>query len=376
MRMSMLFFLTLLTLHGAVCQQLVGSTDWIFTDESRSGRQIPCDVRYPAEETGENTNPSGSSLPLIVLGHGFLMSPANYNGLAQGLAQAGFVVALLATEQTLIPSHLDFGLDLAFVASQASGAVEAGVLQNNLGSEVAIMGHSMGGGASWLAAASNDQIRTVVALAPAETSPSAIAAGSNISTAVLVVSGSDDAVTPPSTQHLPIYQATTSSPCRAFVSIIGGGHCGFADAGTICDIGELGFSGISHQEQLDRTLSVLLPWFDHWLNGEEASWYDFLALAEVPAGLEVTWDCAVGLSYEMLDEQMIAFPNPAQGNMLLNWVGEGTARAKVTDLAGRVWHEWTWNGSTGEMKLDLPEGMYVLAIEASGQTVVKRLLFF
>lgn len=375
--MSMVVFLSLCTLHGVVCQQLVGSTDWVFIDESRSGRQIPCEVRYPAEENGENTNPSGSSLPTIVFGHGFLMSPSNYSGLAQGLAQAGFVVAMVSTEQTLTPSHEDFGLDLAFVASESQTNSDLGVLQNYLGSSVAIMGHSMGGGASWLAAALNEQIGTVVALAPAETNPSAIAAGADISTPVLVVSGSEDFVTPPATQHLPIYNATSNAPCRAFVSIIGGGHCGFADAGTVCDIGELGFSGISHQQQLEQTLAVLRPWFERWLNGDESGWADFEALTEVPVGLEINWDCGMDFPHLSAMENLLAtYPNPSATNMRLKWNGSGDVQVRILDLSGRIWREWTWNGPSHETDLNLPSGLYVISAESEGQIVVRRLVFF
>ena len=42
------------------------------------------------------------------------------------------------------------------------------------------MGHSMGGGAAFLASANNTAIETVIGLAPAETTPSAEAAAASV----------------------------------------------------------------------------------------------------------------------------------------------------------------------------------------------------
>ncbi len=235
-------------------QQPVGTTSWLLIDDTRGGREIACDVRYPGVSATPEATPDNGPFPLVVFGHGFLMGPDDYDNLSAGMVNAGYVVALVATEQNFAPSHQNFGLDLAFVANEMVQNGASGVLAGWLQPHAAIAGHSMGGGATWLAAATSPMIDAVVAFAPAETNPSAVAVGEDIHVPVLVVSGSADGVTPPDTQHLPLYNSTTGAPCRAFASLLDGSHCGFADQGTICDIGELGFSGLTHAEQLELTL--------------------------------------------------------------------------------------------------------------------------
>ncbi|MDE0870332.1 MAG: hypothetical protein OSA37_00295 [Flavobacteriales bacterium] len=82
----------------------------------------------------------------------------------------------MATAQTFAPSHQNFGLDLAFVANEMVQNGATGILDGWLQPHAAIAGHSMGGGATWLAASTNPLIDAVVAFAPAETNPSAVAA--------------------------------------------------------------------------------------------------------------------------------------------------------------------------------------------------------
>ena len=218
-------------------QQPVGTTNWLLIDDTRGGREIACDVRYPGVSPTAEATPDNGPFPLVVFGHGFLMGPDDYDNLSAGMVNAGYVVALVATEQNFAPSHQNFGLDLAFVANEMVQNGASGVLAGWLQPHAAIAGHSMGGGATWLAAATHPMIDAIVAFAPAETNPSAVAVGEDIAVPVLGVSGSADGVTPPATQHLPLYNSTTGAPCRAFASLLDGGHCGFADQGTICDIG-------------------------------------------------------------------------------------------------------------------------------------------
>ncbi len=46
----------------------------------------------------------------------------------------------------------------------------------------------------------------------------------------------------------------------------GGGRCWLADTGTLCNLGELGFTGLSHEEQLELSVRFIVPWLDHFVN--------------------------------------------------------------------------------------------------------------
>ena len=267
--MQRLLFTALTCLIGLslVGQEIgFGQTNWLIIDEERDNREIPCIVWYPAVESGDEAIPSSGDFPVFIMAHGFLMSASDYEDLALLLVNSNYVFVALDTEQGLMPDHENFGLDLSFVANQIIGGASLGFLDESLSGRVAIGGHSMGGGSSWLAAAQTSSIDAVVAMAPADTDPSAILAGENITIPVLVISGAADAVTPPETQHEPIYNSAVNSSCRAFVSINGGGHCGFADTGTLCNLGELGFSGLSHEEQLELSGRFIVPWLDYFVN--------------------------------------------------------------------------------------------------------------
>lgn len=304
---------TLLLVATATCVQStlsqVAQTDWTLVDPERDDREVPCMVWYPAE--------SSAPYPAVVFAHGFVMAPEDYEGLAEALVQAGYVFVSIGTEQGFAPNHEAYGQDLAFVAEQISGNAVGGVLNGSFDGRIAIGGHSMGGGAAWLSAEANPPVDAFFVFAPAETNPSAISAGALIEAPALVVSGQDDAVTPPATQHEPIYEAAVNSPCRAFVSIPEGGHCGYADPGTLCDFGELGFQGLSHAEQLALSVSVVAPWLNAFLR-DDPSGLDGVEQAAASGGLDLTLSCALTVETPVSEALEVFYQNPPTGLTLFN----------------------------------------------------------
>lgn len=267
---------------GTMCAQQL---DWTFVDESRGGREIAVDFRHPV--------PLESTVNLIVVGHGFAMQAADYDDLATDLVEHGWAVALVKTESSLSPSHVDFGLDLTYVANHASSELDSGSLAGLLGEHSAIVGHSMGGGSTWLAAdAAEESIRTLVGLAPAETNPSALAAAANVDLPVLVISGTSDAITPPELHHIPLFEAATNSPCKALIHLNDAGHCGFADEGTVCDLGELFFSGMSRMNQQMHTRELLILWLDWHLESTPENVLAFQAYVDGQSDVEMTLQCS------------------------------------------------------------------------------------
>lgn len=296
--------------------------DWTFVDATRGEREIPVDFRFPLG--------LDAPAPLVVVGHGFAMQAGDYDDLAAGLVGEGYVVGLVATESGFAPSHEDFGLDMAYVAAHAWDEVTTVPISAN----AALMGHSMGGGAAWLGAASwGAMVATVIGLAPAETNPSAIAAAAGLQVPALVISGSSDAVTPPEDHHEPIYEASENSPCRAFVSLIDGGHCGFADAGTVCDIGELFFNGMDRPTQQAHTLEILKLWLAAHLAGDSSAWADLEAYAEAEGEVDWVSDCLTSSLSTGEERQPATFwPNPAHHHLQCRTT---VLSAIATDVSGR-----------------------------------------
>ncbi|MFM7662061.1 MAG: T9SS type A sorting domain-containing protein [Bacteroidota bacterium] len=270
------------TLHLSLAQYQVGHTTITFNDPARTGgfgsgggtgRQIQTEIYYPSTTAGDNVAVASGQFPVITFGHGFAMAWDAYTNIWQRYVAKGYILAFPRTEGGLIPgpSHGDFGTDLMQVSDKmlALNSNTSSIFNGKILQKAAIMGHSMGGGASFLAAANNANIETVIGLAPAETNPSAISAASNVSVSALVFSGRADGVTPPANHHIPIYQGLNST-CKSFVSITGGAHCYYANTNFNCDFGESTSSpniSITRAEQQTATYGILDPWLDFKLKG-------------------------------------------------------------------------------------------------------------
>lgn len=332
-----------------------GTLDWTFVDASRGDRQIATSVHYPAATEGEGVAPLPGPFSAVVFGHGFTMSGENYASLVADLVAADLVVVTVETESGFAPDHAEFARDLAFVAESA--AVELTALPLN--DRVAIGGHSMGGGATWLAVADAPNADAVFGLAPAETSPSAIASASQVMLPALVLSGESDAVTPPADHHVPIYEQT-GALCKSLVTLAEGSHCGYADAGSLCDLGEVFFSGMTRSRQQEVTAEVLTAWLGHQLNG--APWSDFDQLA----GTDFSISTACALSVMHVDKGARVGPNPFFDQVSGSGFAPQSAAA-LLDLSGRLmWQGWT--AQDGQLRIPaagLSSGTYVLRVAGS-----------
>ncbi len=308
------FLIALVFVSYGLFAQGIGKVSVNFRDASRTGgfaisgainfpsngtgRNIGTEIYYPASSTGNNTPIVPGDYPIVVFGHGFSMAWDAYQNIWEALVPNGYIVAFPRTEGGLSPSHSNFGLDLRLVETliQEMGATSGNIIYGNVSPNAAIMGHSMGGGSTFLAAGDNNSptLKTVVGLAPAETNPSAIAAAATINVDVLVLSGSTDGVTPPSQHHLPIYNAVSNN-CKYFISLIGGGHCRFANANFNCDFGETTSGGpgsLTRPQVHAITNSTIIPWFDFKLKGECSAWTDFQNFLATGGNIAVTNDCS------------------------------------------------------------------------------------
>lgn len=277
--MKSILFLVLFLVQFCHAQTSIGHTTFTFNDPTRTGgvgsgggpgRQIQTEVYYPATTAGTSTPVASGEFPIIVFGHGFAMNWDAYSNIWEHYIPRGYIMAFVRTESSLFPSpsHGDFGLDLTLVAQKMLDLQTTDPLfQNHIYPKVSLMGHSMGGGAAFLAANNNTNIDALIGLAPAETNPSAIAVAPNVQVPSIVFSGSSDGVTPPAQHHIPMYDGITST-CKSFVNIIGGAHCYFANTNFNCDFGESTSStgiSISRTEQQNATYSILDPWLDYQL---------------------------------------------------------------------------------------------------------------
>jgi len=247
----------------------VGETDITFTDANRGNRNIPTTIFYPAAAAGIDVAPAAGQHCLVVFGHGFLISYTQYAWLANALVPQGYIVAFPDTE-TGFPSHSDFGVDIAFLvgAIQTEGINAASILFGAVSPNSAVGGHSMGGGASFLAADGNANINALFNFAAAETNPSAIAAAGNVLVPTLVFEGTDDCVTPSAGNSGDMYNALNTT-CQALISITDASHCQFANSDAVCSLGQISCSGnISQGAQETEVTTYLLPFLNYHLKDD------------------------------------------------------------------------------------------------------------
>lgn len=310
----------------------IGSTTITFNDPARSGgfgsgggagRQIQTEIYYPAIAAGTNATVATGVFPVITFGHGFAMSWDAYQNIWEHYVPLGYIVVFPRTEGSIFPSpsHGDFGLDLKQVDEkmQLLNSDAGSVFYQKISSNSAIMGHSMGGGATILAGSGNTSVETIIGLAPAETTPSAITASTGVTVPAIIFSGSQDGVTPPNDNHLPIYNGLASD-CKSFVSIVGGGHCYFANTNFNCDFGESTSSGgitITRADQQTKTYSILDPWFDYILKGNSAAYSAYLtAMDAMPAEIVSQTTCQP-LELNELDVEFEFYPNPVNEELII-----------------------------------------------------------
>jgi hypothetical protein len=218
-----------------------------------------------------------------------------YSNIWSALVPYGYIMAFPRTESGLFPtpSHGDFGQDIALIAQKMTEASQNSnsMFYAKLSDYACAMGHSMGGGAAVLAASQSTVFDAYLGLAPAETNPSAIAAAANLQIPSLILSGSNDGVTPPSQHHLPIYNAIAHE-CKSFANLIGGGHCYFANSNFNCDFGESTSStgiSLSRSEQQSLMYQQIIPWLSYFL-GQNCEGYT--SFVEYPVnGITLTSTC-------------------------------------------------------------------------------------
>jgi len=383
----------------------VGYTSVVFVDPERGDRQIATEIYYPADQAGADVPvaaPPPGGFPVIACGHGYLMSWDRYVYLADGLVPNGFVLALPKTEGNLFPSHGAFGLDLAFViaALQEANADPGSPFHQRIGAGAAVAGHSMGGGASFLAAEASDRVTAIFNLAAAETNPSAIAAAANVGVPALLFSGSVDCVTPPADHQLPMYDALASD-CKTWVGVTGASHCQFALQSTVCELGEFACDDptITRAEQHALVLALLDPWLRHTLGDEPGAWGEFQDRLELEPGIEYEQLCTpadvadggvagrAGDAFGAGPLHLRWSPNPTRGAAQLEFhlAAPGPARIELFSPTGRLilaqrlsaagagWQRFTWDGRDRRGTV-WPAGAYLARVRAGGTSATRLLL--
>lgn len=341
-----IFFLIPLNYNYAQTFQ-IGHTTINFIDASRSNRTIAAEIYYPSDVAGDNvalTNLNSETFPVLCYGHGFLTTWDAYQNFWNFLVPKGYIMVFPKTEGSLTPSHIDFGKDLSYLISQMNvlGNTASSLFYNRISSMNCVMGHSMGGGASFLAAQLNPTIKTILNFAPAETTPSAILSAATITIPSLIFAGGNDCVTPPNTNQIPIYNGLFSN-CKTLISIIGGSHCQMANSNFFCGFGE---SSCIPQPTINRATqhniinSYILPWLDYQLKGNclQGNWFDNQIVADNLITFQKNCIQCSSLDFQDINliKQIVVTPNPAKDFITISGNLDGLNQVSVFDMTGKL----------------------------------------
>ena len=326
----------------------IGHTTITFIDASRSNRSIVTEVYYPADVAGDNvalTTSNSLKFPSLVFGHGFVMTWDAYQNFWEALVPNGYIIAFPKSEGSFSPSHLEFGKDLAFVINQMNilGTQNTSIFFNRVSPKNAVMGHSMGGGASFLSVPFNSNITTLVNFAAAETTPSAITASASISIPSLIFAGANDCVAPTSTNQVPLYNGLASA-CKTYISMVGASHCQMSNSNVLCNFGEATCTPtptISRSVQHAKIFSYLLPWLNYQLKSEcsQGAIFDSQIISDAAIVYQKNCiQCDPLLSSELnsLDNEIVVFPNPANDFIYVKGIAQKEYFFKIRDINSKI----------------------------------------
>lgn len=374
-----LLFILLLSFFPIISQAQmyqVGHKSQTFVDASRSNRNITAEIYYPATSAGDNVAIASGQFPILVFGHGFVMTWSAYSPVWNALVPSGYIMVFPTTETGFSPSHTNLGKDIAYLvgAMKAESLNNASTFFGAVGTTSAVLGHSMGAGSAFLAVQYDASITAIATFAAANTNPSSIAAAVGISIPSLVIAAANDCVAPPSEHQLPMYTALSSS-CKTYLSITGGSHCQFAGSNTNCTLGEITCSPqptINRETQQVLSYNPLLLWLNFYLKNDNASGSQFQNLVTAGSGITSLQNCSLLSTVEAVQPIVVVAPNPFSSSTTIQTnapLNNGTLT--MSNLYGQaVFKKNNINGNSIILSREnLSSGIYIVQI-TEGTTIV------
>jgi len=328
-------------------QYQTGKKTITYTDPDRNNRQIETVIYYPSTTGGTDAAIASGQFPAIIFGHGTAMADPNlYLYFLEALPTYGYIVLFPTTESAsppiASPNHEAFGLDLKFLnlKIKSENTNSGSLFFNHVTDKTAIIGHSLGGKATLIGAANNNEVTTIVTLCAALSNPPWPYGGGYdaitnsipyITVPSLVVDAEFDCVVESDAGRHLTYELLNVD-CKTYVSINGGGHCYMASSdASSCETAEGWMGGncessftISREQQNQTVLDILLPYFGYYLLEDEASYSEFL--------------CYITTSNAVISERSCDLPDAEISGIDINNVVEditvpyGTSLSTATNL--------------------------------------------
>lgn len=320
-----------------------------------AGRDIGTEIYYPATVAGNNVALASGQFPVVVFGHGFVMTYDNYDNIYNQLVAKGFIVALPRTEGGFSPNHLDFSKDIALLADQVkqlnTTSTPSGVTMFNgkVKQSVAIGGHSMGAGCSMVGAQNNTTISALFNMATAtsnSTGISSLAGASLVTVPVLIFSGEKDCVADTTVQNAHYSNLASVTKFQVILKTLT--HCDFGNGtSSNCTLGQT-VSGcantINNTVAFNRYMNYLVPFLNRVLKDSCAEGQRFMdsvnTVSNVRAGLKKQGSLVCGpqsVSKNNFSDLVSIYPNPAKNFITIQLDGQlAISDIKVIDVQGKL----------------------------------------
>lgn len=291
--MKIIFLLWIISSSSLLSQpqnQGTYQSGWTSASLNRDGRNLNTIIYYPSFVEGNNAQIDTINGPyqVIAFGHGFFMQNSYYISHFKHLASYGYV---LIAPQFPDVNHLQLGFDLLFCANyiKSQNQNPDSRFYNLIDTtKTGLSGHSMGGGASLLAAANDASVTVVAPLAAAETNPSAITVMNQIKGVVYLLSAQNDGITPVNTNQLPMFN--NANPVKGLPVINGANHTKFMDTRIFDFTDPNGY--LSAAQQLALTRKYLTSIFNLFLK-QDTSYFKYAF------GDEAQSDTSIIFQYEL-----------------------------------------------------------------------------
>ncbi len=408
---KVIFFFAIVLQSLTVAQTYqVGHMSINFKDPSRSGgfsisggiqmpgtgRDIGTEIYYPSTTAGNNVALAVGQFPVVVIGHGFVMTYDNYDNIYNQLASLGYIVALPRTEGSFSPSHLDFAKDISLLSDQVmqlntvNTPTSLAVFNGKVKQRSAIGGHSMGAGCSMVGAQNNTTISALFNMATATSNTagvSSLAGASLVTVPTLILSGERDCVADTNVQNSHFANITASQKFHVILKALT--HCDFGNgASTNCNLGQT-VSGcpntISNSLALTRYMNYLVPFLNKTLKDSCAEGQRFMDSVNTNSSLRAGMKRQGSLSCNpanIMEDQSLGgvklYPNPAKDVVFVEFEGHRSDFIlELSDVYGRIITRLVERNNDEQHKLSinteqLPSGMYILKVsQANRQRIVK-----
>ena len=114
------FYLVIIVFPSLISAQYqVGHYNITFEDPRRANRNIDTEIYYPATISGDSTLTAIGEFPVIIFGHGFVMTWDAYQNLWEEFVPKGYIMVFPKTEGSLFSTnHQEFGWDLQFLVTK------------------------------------------------------------------------------------------------------------------------------------------------------------------------------------------------------------------------------------------------------------------